>query len=106
MGPFLESPETFRGHFECISIDVILFVSSEQSRLEVRSFTVILLYSSQHIKRPALQNNLIGVLGMAFRARNVLVIGHENFLIIFFGFSHQRPVSRKPRNFSGAFRAT
>ena len=63
MGPFLV-PKLIEG----ISSDMILFVSSKQRRLQGRSFGLILLFPSQQMRRLALRNNLVGILGMAFRA--------------------------------------
>ena len=66
---FSKVPKLF-GH---ISGDIILFVSLQRRRLKARNFVVILiLFPLQHVKRPALQNKRVGVLRMAFRARNVL----------------------------------
>ena len=69
-GPFLESPETFRAY----SGDIILFVSSKRRRLEARNFAVIFIFIpfTTYEKKTALQNKEVGVLGMAFRAREVL----------------------------------
>ena len=64
-GAFLKRPETFSG-------DIILFVSSKQRCSVSRNFAVILiLLPLQDIKRPALKNERVGVLWMAFRARKV-----------------------------------
>ena len=57
--------------FGCISGDIILFVSSKLRRLEARNFAFLVLFSLQHMKRPALQNKQVGVLRMAFRERKV-----------------------------------
>ena len=66
-GPFLESPETFRAHRGVI----ILFVSSKRRRPEARNLSDIFIFSSftTYMKRTALQNKRVAVLGMAFRTR-------------------------------------
>ena len=52
----------------------------------------LFLFPLQHMKRPALQNNQVVILRMAFRARKVI------------GTLEKRaPVSQKSRNFSGLF---
>ena len=51
---------------------MILFASSKRRRLEARNFAVVLIFIPlKHMKRPALQNKRVGVLGMALRAREV-----------------------------------
>ena len=56
-----------------ISVDIVLFVSSKRRRLKARNFAVTFKFFSplQHMKRPDLQNERVGVLGTAFRAQNV-----------------------------------
>ena len=61
------SLETYRAHFWLHNS------LSQQGHLDVRNFVVISFnfLPLQHMKRPALQNKRVGVLGMAFRARKV-----------------------------------
>ena len=55
-----------------LSGDIILFVSSKRRWSVSQNFAVILIFiPKQHMKRSALQNKRVGVLGVAFRARKV-----------------------------------
>ena len=59
--------------FGRISGDIVLFVSSKRRRLKAWNFAVILIFLpfATYEKTPALQNERVGVLGTAFRARKV-----------------------------------
>ena len=67
--PFLESPGIFRAHFgEHNSLCIFKTKASRGTKL-CSYFNFYFLYNI--MKRPALQNKQVGVLRMAFRARNV-----------------------------------
>ena len=65
----------------CSSSDIILFVSSKQRRLEARNFAVIWIFIPfTTYEKTASQNERVGVLWTAFRARFSKVpelFGHE-----------------------------